>query len=73
MVVDYGNRRQQRSASAGRFIFHALRGKAAARPLSNRCSNGANHASGNAPRHAVLIADDEILFRCLRRRSHRSR
>jgi hypothetical protein len=30
MVVDYGNRRQQRSASAGRFIFHALRGKAAA-------------------------------------------
>jgi hypothetical protein len=32
MVADYANRRQQRSASAGRFLFHALRGKAAPRP-----------------------------------------
>ena len=68
MVADYANRRQQRSASAGRFLFHALRGKAAARPLSSRSSNGANHASRNAPRPAVLNADDKILFRYLRRR-----
>ena len=33
MVADYANRRQQRSASAGRFLFHALRGKARAAAL----------------------------------------